>query len=83
MFTLLCYKRFLIFMLICCVVVRVLILTKYNSLADKIERIGTVAETVVNCFKAVQTGEHSDSSIIRGSVIKYEVAELFRCNTVG
>jgi hypothetical protein len=71
-------------MLICCVVVRVLILTKYNSLADKIECIGTAAETAVSCFKAVQTGEYSNSSIIRGSVIKYEVAELFRyCRIIG
>jgi hypothetical protein len=83
MFTPLCHKRFLISVLICCVVVRVLILTKYDSLADKIERIGTAAETAVSCFKAVQTGERGDSSIVRGGVVKYEVAELFRCNTIG
>jgi hypothetical protein len=52
-FALLCYEGFLIFVLLCSVIVRVLILTKYNSLADKIERGGTATEATVGSFEAI------------------------------
>jgi hypothetical protein len=47
------YEGFLIFVLVYSVVVRVFILTKYNSLADKIERVGTATERAMGSFKAV------------------------------
>jgi hypothetical protein len=77
------HERFLISVLIRSVIVRVLILTKYNSLADKIKRVGTATETAIGSFKAVQTGERSNGSVVRGGVVEYEVAELLGCDTVG
>jgi hypothetical protein len=76
MFTLLCHERFLISMLVRSFIVRILILTQYNSLADKIERVGTATETAIGSFKAIQTGERSNGSVVGGGVVKYEVAEV-------
>jgi hypothetical protein len=82
-FTPLCHERLFVSVLVRRVVVRVFILAKYNSLADKIERVGTATETLIGGFKAVQTGERGDSGVVRGSVIKYEVTEPLGRDTVG
>jgi hypothetical protein len=52
-FALLCHEGLLISVLIQSVIIRVFILAKYNSLADKIERVGTAAETTRGGIKTV------------------------------
>jgi hypothetical protein len=60
-------------MLVLCVVVRVLIPAKYNSLADKIKCVRTATETTIGGFKAVCTSKGSNSSIISSGVIKDKI----------
>jgi hypothetical protein len=55
------------------VVVRLFVLAKYNSLANKIKRVRTVAEATIGSVKVVKECNRGDSSVVVSSVIKDEV----------
>ena len=60
-------------MLLYSVIVRRLVPSKYNRLANKVKGIGAVAEALVGRDKAIKTSERSNSSVIRGRVVKDKV----------
>jgi hypothetical protein len=55
------------------VVVRLFVLAKYNSLANKIERVRTAAEATIGSVEVVKECNRGDSSVVVGGVIKDEV----------
>jgi hypothetical protein len=60
-------------MLFSCVVVRLFILTKYNSLANKIKRVRTTVEVIIGSVKVIKACNRGNSSVIVSSVIKDKV----------
>jgi hypothetical protein len=60
-------------MLFSCVVVRLFILTKYNSLANKIKRVRTTAEVIIGSVEVIKACNRGDSSVVVSSVIKDKV----------
>jgi hypothetical protein len=78
-----CYKPFLVFVLVLCVVVRVLIPAKYDSLADKIKCVRTATETTIGGFKAVYTSEGGDSSVVSSGVVKDKIPQPIWGDLVG
>jgi hypothetical protein len=55
------------------VIVRRLIPSKYDCLANEVEGIGAAAEALVGRDEAIKTSERSNSSVVRGRVVKDKV----------
>jgi hypothetical protein len=60
-------------MLFSYVVVRLFVLAKYNSLADEIKHVRTVAEATIGSVKVIKARNCGDSSVVVSSVIKDKV----------
>jgi hypothetical protein len=67
----------------CGIIVRSILAPKYNYLANKINNIRAITELVISCVKAKLVGKRSYYSVVITSVIKYKVAYVIGCNTVG
>ena len=55
------------------IVVRLFVLTIYDSLADEIERVRTAAEVTIGSVEVVKARDRGDSSVVVSGVIKDEV----------
>ena len=60
-------------MLLYSVIIRRLVPSKYNCLANEVKSIGAAAEALVERDKAIKTSERSNSGVVRGCVVKDKV----------
>ena len=74
MLTLRCYERLLVVDIFGRVVVRVLIITKQQSLPNKVDSVRAAAEASLRRVEVSKLARYSrDRSIVVASIIKYEV----------
>jgi hypothetical protein len=59
------------------IIVRLFVITKYNSLTNKVKCIGAAAEALVGGVKIVFKRESSNYSIVIGGVIKHKISKFF------
>lgn len=71
-----CYKLLLVGDLLCCVIVRLFIAAKYNSLANKIERVRAAAEATMGRDKAVEARDRGDGGVVISGVVEHKVTQL-------